>query len=214
MHKIVHYKDFSNVPYWLGRSDGQCATATILPELEFLKRLWGLGTEEEEGYRTGPPGYIGWRNSFLGIDSGAPYTFKNTSSGCSPDLSTRSASPCSACEAAWLTHIRDKGEGASLWRENGRNHTSRLFFASTNCSQPFFCSTHEVSATCSALFLTRVRPVLSLSFFHFSTFRFISLRFFSSVILRFTKCRGFRLYSDSIGSMELVKSKGGQNEKK
>jgi hypothetical protein len=31
-------------------------------ELEFLKRIWGLGTEEEEGYRTGPPGYIGWRN--------------------------------------------------------------------------------------------------------------------------------------------------------
>jgi hypothetical protein len=49
-------------------------------ELEFLKRLWGLGTEEEEGYRTGPPAYIGWRNSFLGMDSGAPYTFKNTSS--------------------------------------------------------------------------------------------------------------------------------------
>jgi hypothetical protein len=49
-------------------------------ELEFLKRLWGLGTGEEEGYRTDPPGYIGWRNSFLGIDSGAPYTFKNTSS--------------------------------------------------------------------------------------------------------------------------------------
>jgi hypothetical protein len=41
--------------------------------------MW-LGTEEEEGYRTGPPGYIGWRNSFLGIDSGAPYTFKNTGS--------------------------------------------------------------------------------------------------------------------------------------
>jgi hypothetical protein len=50
------------------------------PELEFLKSLWGLGTEEEEGSRTGPPGYIGWRNSFLGIDSGAPYTFKNTGS--------------------------------------------------------------------------------------------------------------------------------------
>jgi hypothetical protein len=30
-------------------------------ELEFLESLWGLGTEEEEGYRTGPPGYIGWR---------------------------------------------------------------------------------------------------------------------------------------------------------
>ncbi len=51
------------------------------PELEFSKSLWGLGTEEEEGYRTGPPGYLGWRNSFLGIDSGAPYTFKNTGSG-------------------------------------------------------------------------------------------------------------------------------------
>jgi hypothetical protein len=22
--------------------------------------LWGLGTEQEEGCRTGPPGYIGW----------------------------------------------------------------------------------------------------------------------------------------------------------
>ncbi len=41
-------------------------------ELEFLKSVWGLGTEEEYGYRTGPPGYIGWRNSFLGISSGAP----------------------------------------------------------------------------------------------------------------------------------------------
>jgi hypothetical protein len=49
--------------------------------LDFLNNLWGLGTGEEEGFRTGPPGYIGWRNSFLGIDSGAPYAFKNTSSG-------------------------------------------------------------------------------------------------------------------------------------
>ncbi len=49
-------------------------------ELEFLKSLWGLGTEEEQGYLTGPPGYIDWRNSFLGIDSWAPYTFKNTCS--------------------------------------------------------------------------------------------------------------------------------------
>jgi hypothetical protein len=45
-----------------------------------FKESWGLGTKEEEGSRTGPPGYIGWRNSFLGIDSGAPYTFKNTGS--------------------------------------------------------------------------------------------------------------------------------------
>jgi hypothetical protein len=49
--------------------------------MEFLKSLGGLGTEEEEGYRTGPPGYIGWRYSFFGIDSGTPYTFKNTGSG-------------------------------------------------------------------------------------------------------------------------------------
>ncbi len=30
--------------------------------------------------RTGPPGYIGWRNRFLGIDSWAPYTFTNKGS--------------------------------------------------------------------------------------------------------------------------------------
>ncbi len=60
---------------------GQEPFITTDTELEFLKSLWGLGTEEEEGYRTGPPGYIGWRNSFLGTDSGAPYTFKNTGSG-------------------------------------------------------------------------------------------------------------------------------------
>ncbi len=41
-------------------------------ELEFLKSQWGLGTEEEYGYRTGPPGFIGWRSSFLGLNSGAP----------------------------------------------------------------------------------------------------------------------------------------------
>ena len=29
----------------------------------------GLGTEEEQGYRTGPPGYVGWRNSFLAHSS-------------------------------------------------------------------------------------------------------------------------------------------------
>jgi hypothetical protein len=41
-----------------------------------FKESMGTRTEEEEGYRTGPPGYIGWQNQFLGIDSGAPYTFK------------------------------------------------------------------------------------------------------------------------------------------
>jgi hypothetical protein len=58
----------------------EVAISAALAGLKFLKSLWGLGTEEEEGYRSGPPGYIGWRNSFLGIDSGAPYTFKNKGS--------------------------------------------------------------------------------------------------------------------------------------
>jgi hypothetical protein len=31
-------------------------------------------------YRPAGLHYIGWRNSFLGIDSWAPYTFKNTGS--------------------------------------------------------------------------------------------------------------------------------------
>ncbi len=52
----------------------------LTAELEFFKSQWGLGTAEEEGYRTGQPDYIGWRNAFLGIDSGAPYTFKNPGS--------------------------------------------------------------------------------------------------------------------------------------
>jgi hypothetical protein len=41
-------------------------------ELEFLNNLLGIGTEEELSYRTGRPGYIDWRNSFLGIDSWTP----------------------------------------------------------------------------------------------------------------------------------------------
>jgi hypothetical protein len=60
---------------------GLCPTTVLSYEPTWNLDLWGLGTGEEEGYRTGPPGYIGWRNSFLGIDSGAPYTFKNTGSG-------------------------------------------------------------------------------------------------------------------------------------
>ncbi len=70
-----------------GRDDNPIPTRFLapidclqIPALEFLKSLRGLGTEEKEGYHTSPPGYIGWRNSFLEIDSGAPYTFKNTGS--------------------------------------------------------------------------------------------------------------------------------------
>ena len=53
------------------------SSVTTKPKLEFLNNLWGLGTEWEQGYRTGTPGYIGWQNSFLilGINSWAPYTF-------------------------------------------------------------------------------------------------------------------------------------------
>ncbi len=40
--------------------------------LEFLNTLWGLGTQLEQGCRTGPTGYAAWRNWFLGIDCWAP----------------------------------------------------------------------------------------------------------------------------------------------
>ncbi len=29
----------------------------VLPVLEFLNNIWGLGTEQKQGCRTGPPGY-------------------------------------------------------------------------------------------------------------------------------------------------------------
>jgi hypothetical protein len=35
-------------------------TKHFSPKLKFLKNLWGLGTEVEKGYCTGPPDYIGW----------------------------------------------------------------------------------------------------------------------------------------------------------
>ncbi len=46
------------------------------PVLEFLNNLKGLGTEQEQGCRTGPPGYAAWRNWFLGIDFWAPSMLK------------------------------------------------------------------------------------------------------------------------------------------
>jgi hypothetical protein len=50
----------------IGRKEEEMSGAGI------LNNLWGLGTQQEKGYRTGPPGYIGWRNGFLRIDSWAP----------------------------------------------------------------------------------------------------------------------------------------------
>ncbi len=40
--------------------------------LEFLNNPWGLGTEQEQVSRTGPPDNTAWQNWFLGIDSWAP----------------------------------------------------------------------------------------------------------------------------------------------
>jgi hypothetical protein len=44
----------------------------IYLKLKISKSPWGLGTEKEKGYCTCPPGYIGLRNSFLGIDFWVP----------------------------------------------------------------------------------------------------------------------------------------------
>ncbi len=38
------------------------------------------GRYNNPNWGSGPPGYIGWRNQFLGIDSWAPLTFTNSSS--------------------------------------------------------------------------------------------------------------------------------------
>jgi hypothetical protein len=63
---------------------------SIMMQLEsvFVDLLRRPGIDSQPGgpvrnpiYRTGPPGYIGWRNRFLGIDSWAPCTFTNTGSG-------------------------------------------------------------------------------------------------------------------------------------
>ncbi len=48
--------------------------------LKILIDLWELGTEQEQGYRTGPPGYTAWGNWFVGIDSWASLKFKNSGS--------------------------------------------------------------------------------------------------------------------------------------
>jgi hypothetical protein len=49
------------------------------PEPVFVDLLWRPGIDSQPGgpvrnpiCRTGPPGYIGWRNRFLGIDFWAP----------------------------------------------------------------------------------------------------------------------------------------------
>ncbi len=46
-----------------------------------FKQSMGARNRIGIGCRTGPPGYIGWRNWFPGIDSKARLKFKNTASG-------------------------------------------------------------------------------------------------------------------------------------
>jgi hypothetical protein len=69
------------------------------------------------GLSTGPPGYIGWWNSFLGIDSGAPYTFKNT--GSVSGLSTEE----DGCELKYITR-KQKKRGKRTKEENRVRLTS------------------------------------------------------------------------------------------
>ncbi len=53
----------------------------------FKQSIWGLGTELEQGCRTGPPGYTMHSLAGIGsfrIDSWAPKKFKNSGSGSPP----------------------------------------------------------------------------------------------------------------------------------
>jgi hypothetical protein len=54
-------------------------TLSVYTEPVFVDLLRGPGIDSQPGgtvrnpiCRTGPPGYIGWRNRFLGIDAWAP----------------------------------------------------------------------------------------------------------------------------------------------
>jgi hypothetical protein len=69
------------------REEGNDSAKMLEPV--FLDLLRSLGVDSQHGgpvrqqylSYTGPPGYIGWRNLSIGIDSWAPETFTNTGSG-------------------------------------------------------------------------------------------------------------------------------------
>ncbi len=70
MGPYVEVDNNLTLQYFHSRVDSNTLTMGLgnpIPELEFLNSRWGQGTEQEYGYRTGPPGHIGWRNSFLGF---------------------------------------------------------------------------------------------------------------------------------------------------
>ncbi len=78
--------EFLNILWGLGTEEKQATQGGIhslesvpglhkrlkIRALEFLNNESELGTEQEQSCRTGPPGYIGCRNKFLGIDSQTP----------------------------------------------------------------------------------------------------------------------------------------------
>ncbi len=67
-------RNFYGMPYGL---------AVQLTSLEKNSESMGARNRGGRGLSYRPARlYIGWRNSFLGIDSVAPYTFKNTGSEC------------------------------------------------------------------------------------------------------------------------------------
>ncbi len=63
----------------VSKDDSKLAFHPQRPKPVFVDLLWRPGIDSQPGgpvrnpiCRTGPPGYIGWRNRFLGIDSWAP----------------------------------------------------------------------------------------------------------------------------------------------
>jgi len=124
------------------------------PELEFLKSLWGLGTEEEEGYCTSPSGYIGWRNSFLGINSGAPYTFKNTGS-------EYIVTPFRVCGGknrffSHSIHVAKQGVSICNWTQINKSKTIRsitvrkIYWAHWKDSLPKIRNKYSLKSSCTA----------------------------------------------------------------
>ncbi len=55
-----------------GRIEWFIEDQTLYVVIWFLNNLWGARNQVGKCCRSGPPGYIDWRNEFLGIDSWAP----------------------------------------------------------------------------------------------------------------------------------------------
>jgi hypothetical protein len=73
---------------------GPSITYKNKPELEFFPHSMWARNREGIGLSYRPAGYIGWRNWLLGIDSRAPYKFKNVGSAGSLSSSQPGGPPC------------------------------------------------------------------------------------------------------------------------